>query len=107
MLEGELPVRASGETASGCLPTCPPPASEPPAPSEEAGAPQAVGLAQVSRQGAAHVLGGGADALGRLDGSAQGLVELFQVLQVQLDGVPVSSSWPRGAFGGPLCSCSG
>lgn len=51
-----------------------------PVPSEEAGAPQAVGLAQVGRQGAAHVLGGRADALGRLDGSAQGLVELLQVL---------------------------
>lgn len=39
-------------------------------PSEEAGAPQAMGLAQVSGKRAAHVLGGGADALGCLDGSA-------------------------------------
>lgn len=63
-------------------------------------------LAQFGRQGAAHVLGGGVDTLGRLDGSAQGLVELLQVLQIQLDGVPVSS-WPGGGCGGPLSSWSG
>lgn len=66
-----------------------------------------MGLAQVSRQGAAHVLGGGADALGGLDSSAQGLVELLQVLQVQLDGAPVSSGCPGGGCEGPLGSRSG
>lgn len=76
-------------------------------PSEEAGAPQAMGLAQVGRQRAAHVLGGGADALGCLDGPAQSLVELLQVLRVQLDGVPVSSGRPGGGCGGPLSGWSG
>lgn len=73
-----------------------------PVTSEEAGAAQASGLAQVGRQGAAHVLGGGADALGGLDGSGQGLVELLQVLQVQLDGRPGHPGRSRGCCGGPL-----
>lgn len=63
-----------------CLPTSLPSVSEPQMPSEEAGAPQAVGLAQVGRQRAAHVLGGGADTLGCLHSSAQGLVELLELL---------------------------
>lgn len=76
-------------TAASSLPTaCP--VCVPRERSEEAGAPQAGGLPQVGTQGAAHLPRGGADTLGSLHGSAQGLVQFLQVLQVQPDGGPVA-----------------
>lgn len=107
-------MRVCGASGSGSAPSGlgrgarqprPPRVPEPRA-SEEAGAPQAAGLAQLGRQRAAHVLGGGADALGSLDRPAQGLVELLQVLQVQLDGVPGSPGRLGAGCGGPLGGCS-
>lgn len=85
-------------------PACtPPPASSgSPGKSEEAGAPQASGLAQVGRQGVAHVLGGGADALGGLHGFCECRAELLQVLQVQLDGASLPPGHSGGGRGGPV-----
>lgn len=112
-------MRVCGASGSGSAPSglgrggdrgppgpCPPRVPEPRAQSEEAGAPQAAGLAQLGRQRAAHVLGGGADALGSFDRPTQGLVELLQVLQVQLDGVPGPPGRPGAGSGGPLSGCS-
>lgn len=111
VLEGYSPVeKLCGPSTPGLVATCPPTHSSvsgPPVKSEEAGAPQAVSLAQVGRQRAAHLPGGGADALGSLHGPAQGLVELLQVTQVKLDGMPVPPGWRGRGCGGPLSSWLG
>lgn len=78
----------------GHLPSCPHLAQSLQRESEEAGAAQAADLAQVSRQRAAHLAAGGADALGGPHGLAQGPAELLQVSRVELDGVPGPSGCP-------------
>lgn len=53
--------------------------------SEKAGASQATGMAQVRRQGAAQLAGGGANVLGGLCSLSECGLQLLQVIQTQLD----------------------
>lgn len=58
--------------------------------SEEAGASQATGMAQVCRQGVAQLAGGGADVLSSPCSLPEGSLQILQVIQTQLDRVPGS-----------------
>lgn len=70
--------------------------------SEEAGASQAPGMAQVCRQGVAQLASGGADILSSPRSLPECSLQLLQVIQTQLDRVTVSPRSPSRLWGSCL-----